>query len=194
MGFHTYDAERADALEDADRFRYCSAEELRALVSPAPDGVVADVGSGTGFYADVLAPRVGRLIALDVQSEMHSYYREKGLPGAVDPVTAAAGTLPVADDALDAAYSTMTHHEFADEAALAELARAVRPGGRVVTVDWTAEGRGADGPPVVERYALGDCVATFEDAGFRVERAATRGETFVCVARNDADGVNRAGD
>lgn len=194
MGFHTYDVDRADALEAPDRFRHCSAEELRALLAPAPDAVVADVGSGTGFYADVIAPRVGRLLALDVQAAMHGYYREKGLPGNVDPATAEAGALPVADDALDAAYSTMTYHEFAGEAALAELARAVRPGGRVVTVDWTAEGCGADGPPVAERYALGDCVAAFEDAGFRAERAATRGETFVCVARNDAGGANRAGD
>lgn len=186
MGFHTYDLDRADALEDSDRFRHCSAEELRALLALAPDATVAEIGSGTGFYTDVVAPHAGRAVALDVQTGMHAYYREKGLPANVDPVTAEAGTgaLPVADDALDAAYSTMTYHEFADETALADLGRAVRPGGRVVTVDWTAEGPGADGPPVGERYALGDCVAAFEDAGFRVERGTTREETFVCVARN----------
>ena len=48
MGYHTFDVDRADALEDPDRFRYCSAEELIAALAVSPDAVVADLGSGTG--------------------------------------------------------------------------------------------------------------------------------------------------
>lgn len=182
MGFHTYDVERADALEDPDRFRYCSTEELLGLVRPAGDDVVADLGSGTGFYTDVIAPHVATLHAVDVQPAMHDLYREKGVPETVELVTAEVADLPFADDALDAAVSTMTYHEYAGDDALAELARVVEPGGRVVTVDWTAEGSGSDGPPTDERYALGDCASAFEAAGFRTDRAATRTETFVHVA------------
>lgn len=182
MGFHTYDVDRADALEDPDRFRYCSAEELLGLLRPAGTDVVADLGSGTGFYTDVLAPHVGTLHAVDVQPAMHDLYREKGVPGNVDLTTAEVADLPFADDALDAAVSTMTYHEYAGDAALAELARVVAPGGRVVTVDWTAEGTGVDGPPTDERFALGDCASAFEAAEFRTDRAATRTETFVHVA------------
>ncbi|MFD1598850.1 class I SAM-dependent methyltransferase [Halobellus rarus] len=181
MGFHTFDAERADALEDAERYRFCSREELLAAVDPAPDAVVADIGSGTGFYTDEIAPFVGHLYAVDVQSEMHEHYREKGAPDTVEFVTAEASSLPFDDDELDAAFSTMTYHEFAEDASLAELARVVRPGGRVVTLDWSSAGAGSDGPPMDERFGLGDAVGAFEDAGFTTVEARSRGETFVHI-------------
>jgi ubiquinone/menaquinone biosynthesis C-methylase UbiE len=186
MGFHTFDVDRADALDDPGRYRFCSREELLALLDPAPTDVVADLGSGTGFYTDDVAPFVGTLYAVDVQREMHDRYREKGLPPAVEPVTAEVADLPFADDALDAAVSTMTYHEFATDASLAELARVVRPGGRVVTVDWSARGDGADGPTTAERYDLGHAVSAFGDAGFSATDAVERRETFACVVRRDA--------
>ncbi|WP_435064772.1 class I SAM-dependent methyltransferase [Halobaculum sp. EA56] len=183
MGFHTYDVERADALEDPDRFRYCSAEELLAALAVPGDAVVADLGSGTGFYTDVVAPHVGTCYAVDVQPEMHDLYREKGVPETVETVTAGVEDLPFGDGALDAALSTMTYHEYAGEAALSELARVVRPGGRVVTVDWSRHGPGEAGPPRDERFVVGDAATAFGDAGFVVERAESRRETFLCVAR-----------
>lgn len=183
MGFHTYDVGRADELEDPSRYEYCSREELLALLAPFEGATVADLGSGTGFYTDDVAPRVKACHAVDVQAAMHELHREKGVPGNVELVTADVADLPFADGALDAAFSTMTYHEYASEAALAELRRVVRPGGRLVTVDWTAAGTGDEGPPLGERFSLGDAVGQKSDAGFAVERAATREETFVCVAR-----------
>lgn len=178
MGFHTFSIDRADDLEEPDRYRYGSREELLGALAPGAGDVVADIGSGTGFYTDEIAPHVERMYAVDVQPEMHDRYREKGPSDNVEFVTAEASSLPFDDDELDAAVSTMTYHEFATDAALAELARVVRPGGRVVTLDWSGEGPGVDGPPVDERFALADAVDAFETAGFRTVDAATRVETF----------------
>ncbi len=178
MGFHTFSIDRADDLEDPDRYRFGSGEELLSALAPGSDDVVADVGSGTGFYTDEVAPHVGRVYAIDVQPEMHDRYRRKGAPDNVEFVTAEASSLPFDDDELDAAVSTMTYHEFATDGALAELARVIRPGGRVVTLDWSKEGTGANGPPVDERFGLADAVDAFEAVGFRTVDAATRRETF----------------
>ncbi|NHN61243.1 MULTISPECIES: class I SAM-dependent methyltransferase [Halorussus] len=117
MGFHTFDPASADRLEDESRYRYCSREELVAALDlgNARDATVADLGSGTGFYTDDVAPFAGEVRAVDVQPEMHDLYREKGVPGNVDPVTADIGDLPFADGELDAAFSTMTFHEFAGD-------------------------------------------------------------------------------
>jgi ubiquinone/menaquinone biosynthesis C-methylase UbiE len=183
MGFHTFDADRADNLEDPGRFRYCSGEELIAALAVPADATVADLGSGTGFYTDVIAPHVDTCYAVDVQSEMHDRYAEKGLPENVETVIAGVEDLPLAADALDAAYSTMTYHEYASDESLAELARVVRPGGRVVTLDWTADGPGDAGPPCDERFGVGDAASAFEEAGFTVEHAETRTDTFLLVAR-----------
>ncbi|WP_135825154.1 class I SAM-dependent methyltransferase [Halorussus ruber] len=193
MGFHTFDPESADRLEDESRYRFCSREELVAALDLGAGGgereaAVADFGSGTGFYTDDVAPFAGELRAVDVQEEMHETYREKGVPENVELVTADIDDLPFGDAELDAAFSTMTFHEFAgsgtDDGAGAEVevARVLRDGGRFVVVDWSANGSGDGGPPVEERYSRDEAVELLEDAGFDVVRADERPETFLVIA------------
>jgi len=182
MGFHTFDPAGADRLDDPSRFRFCSREELLAALDPDPSATVADLGSGTGFYTDEIAPFVGKLYGVDVQPEMHERYRENGVPGAVELVTANVEELPFADDDLDAAFSTMTFHEFASDAALAEIRRVLTPDGRLVTVDWSASGDGDAGPPVTERYDAAEVASLLEDAGFSIARVDERPETLLVVA------------
>lgn len=185
MGFHTFDPGRADELDDESRFRWCSGEELLSLLSPGPTETIADLGSGTGFYTDLVAPHAGAVHAVDVQPEMHDRYADNGIPDNVRTVTAAVDELPFDDDALDAAVTTMTYHEFSGADAVAEIARTLRSGGRLVIVDWSRHGRGVAGPPLGERHGLGHAVSALQDGGFTVERAASRTETFVCRARRE---------
>ena len=183
MGYHTFDASRADRLEDAEqRYRFLSAEELLWALSLSPTDAVADLGSGTGFFTDDVAPRAGEVYAVDVQDEMHEYYREKGVPENVSLVTSDVSDLPFDDDGLDATFSTMTYHEFASDDALAEIRRVLAPGGRLVIADWTSTGSGDHGPPVDERYSAAEATAALRDAGFSIEHEAVRPETFLLVA------------
>ncbi|MFC7059619.1 class I SAM-dependent methyltransferase [Halovenus salina] len=183
MGFHTFDAEKAGNLEDEERYRWCSREELLTMIAPHKRATVADLGSGTGFYTDVVAPHTETVYAVDVQAEMHEYYEEKGRPENVRPLNASVADLPLDDNALDAAFSTMTYHEFSGSDSMTELARVIRPGGRLVTVDWSANGSGSAGPPLEERHNLGHAVSALTAAGFTVDHAVSRTETFVCRAR-----------
>lgn len=182
MGFHTFPVERADALEDESRYRYCSREELVGALALDGDETVADLGSGTGFYTDDVAPFAGTVYAVDVQSAMHDAYREKDVPANVEFVTASVGDLPFDDGELDAAFSTMTYHEYADESTLAELRRVLAPGARLVTVDWSANGAGESGPPTDERFAVDDATSALAATGFDVAHASERPETFLVVA------------
>jgi ubiquinone/menaquinone biosynthesis C-methylase UbiE len=183
MGFHTFPVENADALEDPSRYRHCSREELVAMLDPSPHSTVADLGSGTGFFTDDVAPFAETVYAVDAQAGMHEKYREKGVPDNVELVTAGVTDLPLADGDLDRAFSTMTYHEFAGEGALAELKRVIRDGGLLVTVDWTAEGSQESGPPTEERFDLATAIEHHHEAGFVVEDASARPETFALVAR-----------
>lgn len=183
MGHHRFDPGMAERLEDAARrYRYLSMEELVSAVGVSEDDLVADLGSGTGFYADDVAPYVGKLYAVDVQEEMHDHYREKGLPENVEAVTAGIDDLPFDDRSLDAAYSTMTYHEFVSDEALAEVRRVLREGARLVVADWSSNGDGEVGPPTDERYAVDDAVRALE-GGFDVLNADERTETFVVTAK-----------
>jgi ubiquinone/menaquinone biosynthesis C-methylase UbiE len=178
---HTFDIANADRLEDVGRFRYCSRDELVALVGRGVERVV-DLGSGTGFYTRELAPHVGSYYGLDVQRAMHARHRREGQHGNVRLVTAEVDALPLAVDSVDAAVSTMTFHEFCTPTGLAEVARVLRPGGRFANVDWSAEGAGEDGPSMADRQSADSAAALVRDAGFAMERAEERPETFVLVA------------
>lgn len=183
MGFHTFDADRARQLEDEARYAWISREELIDAVDPTADAVVADLGSGTGFYTDEVAPHAGRVYGVDVQPEMHERYREKGLPENVELVEGDIGDLPFETGGLDAAYSTATFHEFGNTDAVTELARVLTPGGRLAIFDWAGDGAGDAGPPCAERYRVGEAVEMVTDAGFSLRRVRSRTETFVVVAR-----------
>lgn len=183
MGHHTFDADRADKLEDEQRrYRNLSREELLWALSPDSDDTVADLGSGTGFYTDDVAPSVARTYAVDVQEAMHDYYREKGVPDSVELVTSDVEDLPFDTGTLDAAVSTMTYHEFSSEDALAEIARVLNSAGTLVVVDWAASGSGDHGPPLDERFSATTAETALDEHGFDVEFEAVRPETFLLIA------------
>ncbi|MEE6209249.1 class I SAM-dependent methyltransferase [Salarchaeum sp. III] len=186
MGHHTFDAAKATKLEDAaTRYRYLSREELLWALDPNGFETVADLGSGTGFYTDTIAPHVGQVYAIDIQEAMHEYYRDKGVPENTELVTSGVDSLPFESDELDTAVSTMTYHEFASAQARSELARVLAPGGRLVIGDWSADGAGKDGPPLEERFAAGEVTSALRDAGFEIDFQATRPETFLVVGITD---------
>jgi len=183
MGHHTFDPGRADKLDDPSRYRRVSVEELLGALALSGTETVLDVGSGTGFYTDDVAPAASRVLALDVQPAMHGLYRENGVPDNVALLTATADSLPLADGSVDAAVSTMTYHEFATPDSLADLRRALVPGGRFVVADWSGTGPGEAGPPVAERYTPEAAREHLDAAGFAVDRLDDRVETFLFVAR-----------
>jgi len=127
---------------------------LREALAPAPGQRLLEVGPGTGYYALDVAGWVapgGRLDVFDLQQEMldHTMRRaaERGVENIV-PTQGDARSLPYEDATFDAAYLVTVLGEIPDqEAALRELARVVRPGGRVVVGEllgdphWVSPGR-----------------------------------------------------
>lgn len=181
MGFHTFDVDRADRLEETSRYRFLSREELLSKLAIDDQELVIDLGSGTGFYSDDVAPYVQTLLALDLQQPMHDYYQSKGVPETVELLTGEIQSLPVSTNSVDAAYSTMTYHEFASESAIGELNRILKPEGRLVLVDWASDGEGASGPPVEERFSAKEAVEAVQNGGFSIETLDVRKETFLLV-------------
>jgi len=100
---------------------------------------VLEIGVGTGYYSLDLAEWVaegGELELFDIQQEMLDHtmrrVREQGLAN-VTPTRGDATTLPHDDDSFDAVVLTTTLGEIPDRnAALREIARVLRPDGRLV--------------------------------------------------------------
>lgn len=176
-----YDQDRIDRLGDPNAFRYCSAEELRRFLAPAPEWHLADFGSGIGLFTSELAPVVDTVFAIDIRQSLHEIYRKTKPPANVIPITGDFETLPFPTDALDGGVSIRTYHHGMDTA-LSEIGRAIRPGGRLVIVDWSATGAGDRDFRTDEDYLdLATVQSQLLENGFRIRDAQERRETFVVV-------------
>lgn len=105
-----------------------------------PEMVVADIGSGTGFVAAGLAPLVRRVHVVDGSAEMLNVARSKlSAFNNVEYHLADGQSLPFAEKSLDAVFANMyLHHSVNPLAALTEMVRVLRPGGRLVITDMDA--------------------------------------------------------
>ncbi len=102
-----------------------------------PEMVVADVGAGTGFVAAGLASRVARVYAVDGSPAMLEVAR-RNLTGFsnVEYRLADGAALPFGDATLDAVFANMyLHHCLDPQAAIQEMVRVLKPGGRLVLTD-----------------------------------------------------------
>jgi SAM-dependent methyltransferase len=114
-------------------------DRLREILEPQPGERILEVGPGTGYYTIDVAEWVkpdGQMDILDIQQEMldHTMLRvgERGLAN-VTPRQGDATALPYEDAAFDAAFLVTVLGEIPhQEAALRELARVLKPGGRLV--------------------------------------------------------------
>jgi ubiquinone/menaquinone biosynthesis C-methylase UbiE len=118
---------------------FITRSRLREVLDPAPGERLLEVGPGTGYYtldvAEWIGP-AGSLDILDLQREMldHTVRRaaERGLEN-VTPTLADATKMPYEDGSFDAAYLVTVLGEVPDQdAALKELARVLKTGGRLV--------------------------------------------------------------
>jgi ArsR family transcriptional regulator len=148
---------------------------LAALLDPS--WIVADLGSGTGQTAAVLAPFVGRVIAVDESSAMLAAARRRlEQHDNVELRTGRLEDLPIDDVTADVAILSLVLHFVVDPAAvIAEAARVLRPGGRLLVVDMLPHER--------DEYRTGmghlwlgfheqQISAWLEDAGFTGIRVA----------------------
>ena len=116
-------------------------QALPALLSE--DWVIGDLGCGTGQVAEALAPFIRGVVAVDNSAAMAEAARHRlaHLPN-VEVLEGDLEALPVDDGHLDAAMIYLVlHHLPRPERALAEAARALKPGGRLLVVDMTRHDR-----------------------------------------------------
>ncbi len=145
MGQLEFDRRLVERLEKlyATRDVLRRRELVRAALGARTGDRVLDVGCGPGFYVSELLEVVGRdglLVGVDGSADMLSVAakRAEGHQN-VEFQEADATSLPVADASFDRAIAVQVFEYVGDvAAALAEMRRALRPGGRVLVwdVDW----------------------------------------------------------
>lgn len=163
-------------LEAPDRDLWQPPDRIMDAMGIADASVVADIGAGSGWFTIRLARRVGPrglVYAEDVQSEMINAIsrrvQREGLTN-VRPVLGRGSDPRLPAGSIDAVLIVDAYHEMQDRVTmLANIARALKPQGRIGVVDFKLEGTGP-GPGPDERVSPDVVVKDAEKAGLRLIR------------------------
>jgi predicted methyltransferase len=162
------------SLEDPERDAYQKPDEVLKALDLRPGEVVADIGSGSGYFTLRFARAVGetgRVYAVDVSPDMIRHLnrrlRDAGLRNVVTILSDPDDPL-LADASVDRFVIVDTWHHIQDQPSyLLLLKRMLRPGGQVIHIDFKKQDLPV-GPPPGMKIAREDLVKQMEDAGFRL--------------------------
>lgn len=160
-------------FDDPARDAWQKPEDVIASMQLEPGMRVADVGAGTGYFEARLSRAVGpqgSVLALDIEPDMVRYLGERAQREQLANVKAqlARGDDPgLAPESVDRVLIVDTWHHIPDRTAYAaKLRAALKPGGRVLIVDFTQEAQ--HGPPrehrLLPEQVLGELRAAGLDA------------------------------
>jgi ubiquinone/menaquinone biosynthesis C-methylase UbiE len=122
-------------------------ERLAAWLEVEPGTRIADVGAGDGTFALALARRVGpsgQVYATELDAERLAAIRQAVADARLSNVTVIAGAVSstnLPDACCEALFHRLVYHHLTDPAAInADIFRALRPGGRLVIIDFEPGG------------------------------------------------------
>ncbi|MGH9867470.1 MAG: class I SAM-dependent methyltransferase [Candidatus Polarisedimenticolia bacterium] len=159
-------------FESPERGAWQKPEQIPGALGVEPGMVVADVGAGTGYFVPHFAKAVGpsgRVLAVDIEPKMVAYmerrFRDEKLTNAVAALGAAADPkLP--PGGVDLVFVCDTYHHVNDRIGwIGVLGRSLRPGGRVVVVDYHKRELPV-GPPLDHKLAREQVIEEFAEAGW----------------------------
>jgi SAM-dependent methyltransferase len=164
------DAERwARVFDDPARDAWQKPDDVIRALAPAPDALVADIGSGTGYFAVRLARAVpqGHVYGADVEPDMARYLAERGRREGLTNLTAVAASPqdPRLPRPVDLVLVVSTYHHIGERASyFGRLRQSLRPGGRVGIIDFLPDA--PMGPPRQSRIPAAVVKEEMERAGY----------------------------
>ena len=179
-GGHKFDVAHRSHLDSEERRSYLDPPSILHAFGIRPGMRIADVGSGTGFFAIPAAAIVGpkgRVYAVDLSPEMLEDLQAKLArtpQRSLEAVRSTEDRIPLPDGSVDFVFMACVLHELDGPGTLLEARRILRRGGRLGVVDWKKEDM-EFGPPKAHRLAEDEAMAVLSDAGFAPVRTFEAG-------------------
>ena len=143
MHDHKFNPEKAAKLIAPERYHLLKPDILLQKLGIAPGSTLLDMGCGNGFFTFPAAAAMGdkgMVIAADMSLPMLAALNDRNPPDTVQILHCEEVLLDVEDGSVDAAIGIALYHEFQDpHENLQELIRILRPGGKVMILDWIPE-------------------------------------------------------
>ena len=163
-------------LEGSERAEWQKPDESVAALGLGPGDTACEIGAGPGYFALRLARAAGHVFAVEVHPRMLEVLRERIAAARVSNLTPVFG---LQDDPLlppascDLALIVNTFHHFPDGVLyLRRVARSLKPGGRVVNIDFH-ERELPVGPPPGHKLSREAFLRIAGEAGLRLHREHT---------------------
>lgn len=165
--------EWAKVFDDPKRDAWQKPHEVIQALALKPDSVVADIGSGTGYFAVRFAHRVpkGKVYGLDTEPDMVQYLAERAKRlGLANLISAKAepGDPRLPEKADFVVLVDVYHHVDDRERYFSRLRDSLKTGGRVAIIDFRMDS--PEGPPKAARIAPGQVKAEMKKAGYALDR------------------------
>ena len=163
--------EWAHVFDDPKRDTWQKPHEVIKALSLKPDAVIADIGSGTGYFAVRLANMVpkGRVYGVDIEPDMVKYLSDRAKREKRDNIVAMRGSPndPRLPEKVDLILMVDVFHHIEDRSSyFRKLQTSLKPGGRIAIIDFRMDS--ADGPPKAARVPANRVLDELRRAGYAV--------------------------
>jgi arsenite methyltransferase len=166
---HMSAGEYAKVLDDPARDAWQKPHEVVMALQLKPDEVVADLGAGTGYFAKRFARHAGRVLAVDIDPKLLEIAMNNA-PANLKAVHATPSDPKLEASSVDTIFiCDVWHHVESRGEYLGKLKRALKPGGRIVVIDFHKKPLPV-GPPPEMKIEQSELIAEFAKAGLKVAR------------------------
>ena len=184
-------------FESEERETYAKRHEIVAALGLTPGMAVADIGAGTGLFTRLMAEKVGakgKVYAVDISAEFLAHIAAEAKKLGRKQIVTLRGdqeTTNLPRGSVDLVFlSDVYHHLERPQQVLASLREALKPGGRLVVVEFDrAEGRSSDFVLKHVRAGKEVFIKEIESAGFKrvngAEAAGAQGELLRVIRKGD---------
>jgi len=169
-------SENVEFFNRPERAAEEKSDELVKALDIREGARIADIGAGTGYFTWRLAQyagATGKVIAVDIQKRMLDLaadaVKQHGLSN-VDFVLAKENDPRLPERSLDMVFIAHSYHEFADPEMIMEaVRRSLKPGGRLVVVEYAKEKKSAPASPL-HKMSFDEIRSEIEPIGFDLDR------------------------
>lgn len=162
-------AEFAKVLEDPSRDEWQKPHETVMALGLKSTDTVADIGAGTGYFARRFTHHAGKVYAVDIDEKLLAIAR-KDAPANLETVLAAPDDPRLPAAGIDTIFfCDVLHHIENRPAYYSKLVQALKPGGRIVVIDFYKKDLPV-GPPAEMKLSDTEVIAEFQKAGFTLTK------------------------
>ncbi|GMA60344.1 class I SAM-dependent methyltransferase [Alicyclobacillus fastidiosus] len=183
---HRFDPKHVEKLDNLERRKMLPPNDIVKMLDVQQGHTVADIGCGPGYFTIPLARLPRTVYAVDVSPEMLHLLKERAAYEELENITlvespAEHTTLP--DHSVDRVICSLVLHEVDDlKQTLSEFKRILRPGGRVLLIEWEKKPMEM-GPPLEERLSAESLLREAEALGLHGEISYPNPNQYIIVAQ-----------